>query len=223
MRPAILLGFLVAYCEVFAQAPPDLAEILKRVGETYRAVKEYELISTSTGTAVPGRFLVAVRAPNRYRMEGADPNLDNSDGTFDQMVLVYDSASVWLFHPKANEYATFMGNDLTGDLSPEAVDAFAIGRFRLAADLAGSARFLRAEVIEMNGAKVDCNVLTVPVSIPKEGTTNHTWWIEKKSNHIVREDHNGSSVVFTTIKLNESLPDDLFKFKPPPGARRMGN
>jgi outer membrane lipoprotein-sorting protein len=69
----------------------------------------------------------------------------------------------------------------------------------------------------MNGARVDCYVVTVP----SEGTFIHTWWVEEKSNRVVREDHGGSSVVFTTIKLNESLPDDLFKFVPPPGARRI--
>jgi outer membrane lipoprotein-sorting protein len=29
--------------------------------------------------------------------------------------------------------------------------------------------------------------------------------------------------VFTTIKLHEPLPDDLFKFEPPPGARKREN
>jgi outer membrane lipoprotein-sorting protein len=224
MRPTILLVLLAVLVRgALAQAHPDVTEILKKVGETYRAAKEYELISTSTGTAVPGRLLLAFRAPNRFRTEGADPNLDNADGTFDEIVLVCDGSSVWLYHPKANEYAAFT-SDLTGDLRPEAMDDFAIGRFKGAADLSRRATFLREEALEMNGTRVDCYVVTVPVSVPREGTSIHTWWVEKKSNRIVREDHGGSSVVFTTIKLNEPLPDDLFKFVPPPGARRtVGN
>ena len=95
----------------------------------------------------------------------------------------------------------------------------AIGRFRGAADLPGT--FLREEALEINGTKADCYVVSAQVTIPAEGTSLHTWWIEKKSNHIVREDDEGSSVVFTTIKLNEPPPNDLFKFVPPPGARKV--
>jgi outer membrane lipoprotein-sorting protein len=38
---------------------------------------------------------------------------------------------------------------------------------------------------------------------------------------ILREDDAGSSSVFTTIKLGQPLPDELFEFKPPPGARKI--
>ncbi len=31
----------------------------------------------------------------------------------------------------------------------------------------------------------------------------------------------GSSVVFATVKINEPLPDDLFRFVPPPGAHKL--
>src|ERR1035441_1845145 len=113
MRPAALLGFFAALTsEAHAQRPPDVAEILKRVSETYRAVREFELISVSTGTAVPGRVLWAFRAPNQFRLEGADPNLDRADGSFDQTVLVRDGSSVWWYHPRANEYAALTGQSL---------------------------------------------------------------------------------------------------------------
>ena len=56
---------------------------------------------------------------------------------------------------------------------------------------------------------------------PKYISTVQTWWIDKASYHVVRVDDDDSSVVFTTIKLNEPLPDDLFKFTPPPGAKKV--
>src|ERR1700733_16220634 len=145
MRRMVLFGFLAVARGALAQAHPDVVEILGKVGETYRAVKEYDLISTSTGTAVPGRLLMAFKAPNMFRSEGADPNLDNTDGTFDQTVLVCDGSSVWVYHVKRNEYAVFSVGDLAGDSRPEAMDDFAIGRFKNAVDLAEEARFLREE------------------------------------------------------------------------------
>lgn len=220
MRPTLLLGlFAILMPVAFAQARPDVPEVLKKVSETYRGAKEYEIISTSTGTASPGRLLLAFRAPNRYRMEGADPNMDNADGTFDEIILVCDGSSEWLYHPKGNEYGVVTGRDVAGDFG--AMEDLAIGRFRRAADLSGKAMFVREEPLQINGTDVDCYVLTLPISIPREGTSVHTWWVDKKSNRVVREDHDGSSVVFTIIKLNEPLPDDLFKFAPPPGARKM--
>jgi len=135
-------------------------------------------------------------------------------------VLVRDGSSVWWYHPRANEYAALTGNSLPDDLKPEVMADVAIGRFKGAADLPGT--FLREEALEINGSKVDCYVVSAPVTIPAEGTSIHTWWIEKKSNHIVREDGDeGSSVVFTTIKLNEPLPNELFKFVPPPDAHKV--
>jgi outer membrane lipoprotein-sorting protein len=84
-----------------------------------------------------------------------------------------------------------------------------------------AAAFVREEFLEIAGTKLDCYVVTTLIAVPKEGTTVHTLWIEKKSNRILRDDHANSSVVFTTIRINEPLPDDLFKFVPPPGARKI--
>jgi len=222
VRPTILLGFLsVIAAECFAQAHPGVAEILKKVSETYRSAKEYELISTSTGTAVPGRLLMAFRAPNQFRTEGADPNADNADGSFDQMILISDGSSVWLYRPKQKAYAVFKASALVDDARPEVLDDFAMGRFRDAGNLAAQAKFVRDEALEIGGIKVDCYVIMLPVSIPQEGTALFTWWIAKKDNRVLREDHDNSSVVYSTIKLNEPLPDELFKFVPPPDARKI--
>jgi outer membrane lipoprotein-sorting protein len=103
------------------------------------------------------------------------------------------------------------------DLRPESVDDSMMWRYRGAADFAGGAKLLRQEEIEFAGAKIDCYVISVSVN---GGGVLITWWIEKKRSRIVREETAASRAVFTTIKLGESLPDDLFKFEPPPGAKK---
>jgi outer membrane lipoprotein-sorting protein len=221
MRVTILLVIIgMLTVEALAQTPPDAAEILKKVGETYRAAKEFELVSTSTGTAVPGRVVWAFRAPSQFRLEGADPNLDRADGSFDQTVLVRDGSSAWWYHPRTNEYAAFTSDQLPDKGNPETFVALAIGRFREADSSSG--RFLRQETLEINSARVPCYVVSLPVTVPEAGTSIHTWWIEEKSSHIVRDDDDeGSSVVFATVKLDEPLPNDLFRFVPPPGAHKL--
>jgi hypothetical protein len=51
----------------------------------------------------------------------------------------------------------------------------------------------------------------------------YTWWVDKKNSRILREDHAGSSAVFTTIQLNDPVSDDLFKFTPPMARRKSSD
>jgi len=80
--------------------------------------------------------------------------------------------------------------------------------------------FLREESISFGGIRTDCYVVTVsPNSHGVAGS--YTWWIDKQTYRILREDNSGSSTVYTSIKLGEALSGDLFKFTPPPGAKKI--
>ena len=149
----------------------------------------------------------------------------NGDPDFGETVNVHDGSTLWFYFPKSNQYASIPANVLTadspgdsGDLRPEAMDQFMMWRYRGAAALTGGSKFLREDAIEVAGAKVACYVVTVS---PERPGSAYTWWVDKKRYRILREDHAGSSVVFTLIKLDEPLPDELFQFKPPSGAREI--
>ncbi len=158
-------------------------------------------------------------------MEGAFPGLTGDDSASNDTVIICDGSVVWIYLRKSSQYASFPLAELTpdaagdlGDLRPEAMDEFFMTRYRRAADFSGGAKFLREEAIDLAGSKVDCYV----VAVSKKGSQfAYTWWVDKNSYHIVREDHADSSTVFTTIKLNEPLPDEFFTFKPPPGAGKL--
>lgn len=216
-----------------AQTPPDVAEILKKVGQTYQAAKDYELVANFTfqdnGAAASGHILFAFRTPGRYRMEGTLPGMGLGGAAADNAVAVYDGAAVWYYLPKSNQYASFPASELTedapgdaGDMRPEVMDHYLMWRYRGAADFAATAKFLREETIEIAGAKVPCYVVAVS---PVRGQEVYTWWIDRKLSHIVREDHgggkDGSSTVYTLVQLDSPPAADLFKFVPPPGARKI--
>jgi outer membrane lipoprotein-sorting protein len=221
--PTFLLGFLTVLSRAaLGQTVPDATEILKKVAETYRAAKDYELIGEASfrqpGNNAPARIhlLEAFKAPNRYRIEGVIP-LD--DPQFGESVIVHDGTGVWLYLRGPNEYTFFPASSLAddvlasiGDLRPDAVDRFMLYLQRNAASIVG-ARLLREEEIELAGVKAGCYVLSV---------TAGTWWVENTSYRVLRsEDQRGSDVTFTTVKLNEPLPDDLFEFTPPTGAKKV--
>jgi outer membrane lipoprotein-sorting protein len=215
-------------CSALAQAQPGVTEILQKVSRSYKAASSYELVAdvaqpnASGQKGETGHILFAFRSPNRYRLELSEMGGARST----RMVVVHDGSFLWIYSPETNEYdAAPAGrgtNGAAGDqgLAP-AEDPFLMWRYRGAADFAEGAKFLREETIEIDGAKVDCYVLTV--SPERNGSRlTYTWWVEKKHSHVVRDDDAESSSVYTTIKLEEPLPDDLFRFEPPPGARQRG-
>ena len=90
-------------------------------------------------------------------------------------------------------------------------------KYRVAGEFADGAKLRREEEIEFSGAKIICYV----VSVPEKWPGPYTWWIDKASHRIMREDTGDGSTVYTTVKLGGPLPDGLFKFEPPPGAKKI--
>jgi outer membrane lipoprotein-sorting protein len=131
--------------------------------------------------------------------------------------------------PKANQYSSIPGDKLTagapgdlGDGRAEFMDYSMMLRYRGAQDFANGAKLIRQEPVDFAGKKLDCYVLqVVPTSDESRNKEPYTWWVDKSGYRILREDSPGSSDMFKVIRLNEPLSDDLFKFTPPPGARRF--
>lgn len=210
-----------------AQTPPDVAAILKKVGQTYMAASQYEITGDGvaheprTNEAVPLHMFFAFRSPDRYRLEGTVPGGHLPvDGT-----IVDDGSAVWLYLPKLKQYGSIPASALdkpdSGDLSdlrPASMNAFVIGRYRGAAQFAPAAILLREEAIEFGGSKVECFVLSIAA---RQENAAFTWWVDAKRYLVLREDRKDSSFLFKTIKLGEALPNELFKYEPPPGAGKL--
>jgi outer membrane lipoprotein-sorting protein len=217
---------------VLAQTQPNVAEILRKVSQTYKAAANYEFVADATvrtdgaNKGWSSHLLFAFVSPNRYRMEGAFPGMGSDDPVPGKALMVHDGSTLWFYFPESNQYVTFKASDLTndapgdqGDVAPAAMDHFMMWRYRGAAGFS-DARFLRDETLEFAGAKVDCYVVTVA---QKSGGYAYTWWVDKQDSRILREDNAESSTVYTTVNLDKPLPDELFKFEPPPGARKVEN
>jgi outer membrane lipoprotein-sorting protein len=228
MRLAIRFALAaLALCAATAQTQPDVAEILTKVGETYKAAHEYEFVTDGAyndGKTAPTHALIAFKPPNQYRMEGTFPGLSGDASALSESVIVCDGFFIWFYLAKSNQYSSFplsvLGPNIPGDfgLWPEAIDEVAMRPIRRAVNFINGAKLLREETIELAGAKMNCYV----VSIPQKGeVSTNTWWVDKQTYRVMRMDDDKSSNVFTVLKLNEPLPDELFTFTPPPGARKL--
>jgi len=204
------------------QTLPDLTKILNQVSEKYKAASQYQIEADVTlGGAKAGNsashIAFTFKAPDKYRMQSGIAGAE--------ALSVDDGATLWFYFPKLNQYGSFPASALTadapGDLAdarPQAMDNFMMWRYRAAADSLDRAKFMREESIEIAGTKIDCYVVMVS---PQKRESIYTWWIDKTRNLILREDHANSSTVFTSIKLNQPIRDDLFIFDPPPGAQKL--
>jgi hypothetical protein len=99
------------------------------------------------------------------------------------------------------------------DVVPARMDYYFMWRYRGAADFADTAKFVREEGIDVNGRRVSCYVVALP-------TRDTTWWV-KVQFRILREESEQGSAVFTAIHLGDPIPDERFKFVPPPGAKKI--
>lgn len=222
------LGLLLPAAQ--AQTQPDLKAVLKKVSEIYKAATQYEFIGDATcraeplHTTQPVHVLMALRLPDKYRMMAGNPCDRPGDGGVGEVLMVFDGSLLWTYLLQENLYDSVPESALTevdpaggvAGLGPDSVDHETMSAYRDAAD--SSADFIREETISVGGAKTGCYVVRVT---PKDHSPVQTWWIDNATYHIVRGDDDESSVVFTTIKLNEPLADDLFKFTPPPGAKKV--
>jgi hypothetical protein len=198
MRRALSFALSLLFVgSALAQAQPDIAAMLKQVGDIYKAASQYQFAMNftshdpATGADSVSQFMLAFKAPDKYRVQGAIPGPGAGVSGAGEAISVYDGSAVWFYMPGANQYGTFPASVLAGDapgdladLRPEAMDSFMMWRYRGAGEFVDSARFLGEETIEFAGAKVSCYVLTV---IPEPKKPPYTWWIDKTSHHILRE------------------------------------
>jgi outer membrane lipoprotein-sorting protein len=225
------LGLFVLFLHaVTAQTQPEVAEILKKVGDVYKPLSQYEfeidVAFTEGKKTVTTHVRFAFKAPDKYRMEGelpglADPGSDLDGGA----IVVDDGANFWIYLPRPSKYASIPASALTpgapgdlGDVRPEVMDYGMTWRYRAASDFAGNSKLLREESVTTAARKVDCYVLAV---LPEKRGPTYTWWVDKTTYRILREDDAGNTSLFTSIKLNEPIPDAVFRFEPPPGAQKF--
>jgi outer membrane lipoprotein-sorting protein len=223
------LGLFVLFAaSAVAQAKPDAADILAKVRETWKDLKSYDVDYSITlrdpknGKEQSGRVRVAAAIePDRYRME-LNGTIDASDPALDGATAIYDGSTFSIYLPKRNEYSTstIAADKLGRDLEPSKVNVDeGIGQYTRLTDRFESGRFLGEETISTpSGARADCFVIG--------NESGERMWIDKSNYHVLRTeivDLGGNhSTMVISIKMNEPLSDDLFKFAPPPGARNLG-
>jgi outer membrane lipoprotein-sorting protein len=224
MKPAPL--GLIAVLFAPALSGQDVAEILRRVSEKYTNANQYRFEMRKSGEE-SGTLKIAVLRPNRFRLEADGRVIDGADA-FDKMTMVGDGASAWNFIPEPPQYTKKKITLPLLDTEPPAVSP---ETFVLQADVVFLSRYARlaaaTDHAKLVRADTDSYVIELHAPLPGFRDT-YTWWVDRKRYVVVREDTQPasnrrpvSSVVYSLASIDEPIPQELFHFSPPAGAKQV--
>jgi peroxiredoxin/outer membrane lipoprotein-sorting protein len=226
--------------------------VLRQVAETYKNLKSYhfegryawEQATESMGLIDEMKseelFVSAAIKPDRLRIESKNANFN--------VALVYDGKTKWVYASGPNEYTKTERAPAKSATRLPALDprtylaraANLLVGFTSVADGVREAKIAGEETLEIGGRRVDCLVIEVyylrlsTVSQPIPPTRK--LWVDKSRNVVLRENQRievrtpqGKTVTtkatydFTIARLGEQVPETLFAFVPPEGAKEVAN
>jgi thiol-disulfide isomerase/thioredoxin len=225
---------------LLAQQFPDATELLKQNGEALKKYRSYQYENEMAIDMVMGgnpmrmdmRTSMAVVNPDKMRVE--------SKGQMGGSTMVADGDYTWIYIPALNQYtkkAAIRG--------PQALlESIGIGAMSDASKvMMGNVKTIREELIEVDGDKLHCWVLETKVDklkLPEPSGAELTdgvitFWIDKdlKINRQVAisgKMQGGSmpapvemkgKIITRALKLDADLPNSLFTFAPPEGAKEV--
>jgi outer membrane lipoprotein-sorting protein len=239
----IALALTWAYLAT-AQETPLAIEELHRVSDHYAKASRYHLAgdvtitlsSQSDGSLLSQdrhSFIVAMQKPDKVRVE-----MTPIEGE-EAMYIVSDGQSAWAYSPTRNEYMSLVVpkgaprpvaesevSETTAVLYAQQLANQAVEVFRRFSS-AQHAEITRQERMGVGAGSADCYVIAIEgMPFPKSSTT---WWVDKQRHVVLREEIRNESgptketmdTTYTTVTVDEPLPEGLFGFTPPPNARRV--
>lgn len=230
---ALALGTAILAAPVLsAQVQTDVASILARVSETYANAKEYRFAVTKKGEE-SGVMKIAVRKPDRFRFEANGRVVDGADA-FSNVLIISAGGTTWSYHSEANSYtkknvAPALLDTEPPEVTPETfvlqAEAVFLTRYVQFGKAADHARVLRRENLQVGVQSVLCTVIEIQAPLPGYRDT-YTWWVDERRHLVLREDTKPatprrpvSSTIYTEAAIGDPIPEEIFHFMPPPGAR----
>jgi TonB family protein len=185
-------------------------------------------------------FVNAAIKPDRSRIE--------SKNTHISVTSVSDGKTKWVYAPGPNEYTKteegpvrLVTGSQVRDSAPMAHLANAtnlLDGYSRVADRLGEAKIIGEETLEIGGRRSDCVVIEAHYFAASTGSQSNTlkrkFWIDKSRNIVLREIQHtearmpwGRTIsskmtyIFTVARVGEQIPENLFTFVPPEGAKEV--
>ncbi|HLG95856.1 MAG TPA: redoxin domain-containing protein [Bryobacteraceae bacterium] len=242
MRHYSIVALIVVFCAAcFADTPPHAKVLLKESGDALRDTQSYVieqsvLVEMSGGIESRMELPVKVAAsnPGKLRIE--------SSGPVGSTLIVSDGENTWMYVGPLKQYTRTPAAS-----SPDALlKSINPGIAQMLADFKAKDPFLSSTVtgeekVEMGGQPFDCFVVEAKLDrIDMPGGMALTkgamkMWIDKKTKLTLKQTaaatmEGGSlrrpaemnqTISMLSVKLNDPVPEEMFRFTPPEGAREV--
>ncbi len=238
MIAAILMAPLVCLL-ASAQDSPDARMLLKETSEVLLKHKSYQLDQRAVvdmGGPLPARVellvKIAVSNPGKLRIESSS-NLGDS-------IIVSDGENTWMYVSSLMQYTKTAAASTPENLVKSLVPGMGSVMEQLKArDPYVSAKITGEEPVEVDGQKIDCYVvegrldkISLPGSVEMTDGVQKVW-IDKTSKLSLKQTMTANmtggpltapaqmnqAVTVISQKLDATVPDTVFAFKPPEGAK----
>jgi peroxiredoxin/outer membrane lipoprotein-sorting protein len=234
----LLLCMVLCLAPGYGQPASDAREVLARVAQAYRDAAAFHFVAAETTLAKAGdlereqarRLVIANEASGRWRIE--------VDGATQSGLGLSDGQWTWIYLPGSGKYTKRPADDNnTGGAGPplENLKSYFIARYNGIGTDIKDARLLREETLTVDGRDTRCLVIEAEYAAAAgaAGKLARRFWIDPTRLVILREESEAEmkgrpgggpvritqTISFDLAQLGEPLPDLLFHFDPPAGAR----
>lgn len=248
MKSATIIVAFILFVKGGSEALPnqDIAkDLLEKVSETYKSSSSYHFEGTVTSetkspvvqSKIEAPFVLAAIKPDRIRVEVKSPAMGL------EILSITSGRTTWEYlfpqrqFTKKESKATYAENELYSRMWAVALGVM-LPQFEYTERLV-KAKILSEESVEISNTSRSCYVIEAEYdssdSRPSGGTSHKTLWVDKERYVVLKEVATNkmtwaalggpAEMIFVTTfnvsKLNEPLPDALFIFTPPDGAKEV--
>lgn len=235
---ACVVAWLVSAQAVFS-APPDVGEILRRMGSVYSHLQNYHIVAVRDDVFQQPRYGYSNRSVIELDRARAGRVRMSLTGNGPNVLIVSDGRTTWRFAPRKNKYTEAKGapnlderavqkpgsiqNDILGQM-----ENLLVGRFVKLWQFEKQAEFKGVENVEFQGRKTPCYRIVFHL----QGLTDRLW-IDQSSYLVLQEKTVqttataesralvNANIRFTEIGTHATHSPGFFTFTPPANAWRV--
>ncbi len=224
---------------LLAQQLPDAKELLKQWEEALKKHRSYQYEAKMAMDMVVGGNPIRMSTTSSTAVVNPDKRRIESKGQMGEVTIVADGEYTWVYIPALKQYTKKAAIS-----SPQALsESLGMGNITDPSIAMGDAKILGEETIEVDGNKYVCWVVEIKLDklkMPQPAGAELTdgvitLWIDKdlkidwKMTMSVKMQGGPmpgpvemkQEVIKRALKLNVDLPDSLFRFTPPEGAKEI--
>jgi outer membrane lipoprotein-sorting protein/peroxiredoxin len=237
----IVTTWLLILPALVAQTPPDARALLKESGDALRGARSY-IVEQSIVMQLKGGLETQFQMPVKLAVSNPGKLRIESNGAVGDTLIVSDGENTWMYLGPLKQYtktpAASSPDSLMKSLNPGIAEM--MGKMR-SKDPYLDIKLTGEEILENGGAAHECFVIEAKldkIDMPGgmkllEGAMK--LWVDKKTKLTWKQTakavmeggtlHSPAEMTQTlsllSVKLNEPIPESLFVFTPPEGAKEV--